>query len=193
MTGSVYKIPLLPRPPKTAGEIEELRQRRMSSDSGTSVTRSLGSLKADESSSEDDAPKMRRGNRADASESAAGYGVDQYTTQKGAADGESASRKASLAESEYLLELPDEDDQAPLSDFNDKSVLKQYSDGSYSCVTLVRQPFRTPQLLYKNALQKMTEVRTWTECLVRLVDSSRSTMQSIEASSDSVAATQPSM
>jgi hypothetical protein len=85
--------------------------------------------------------------------------------------GAGGGRKASV-ESEYLLELPDEDDSAPLAEFNDKSELKQYSDGSYSCTALVRQPFRTPQLLYKNALQKMTEVRSWTECLVRLVDAS---------------------
>jgi len=36
---------------------------------------------------------------------------------------------------------------------------------------LVRQPFRSPNLIVKNAFQKMTEVRSWTECLVKLVDS----------------------
>ena len=74
-------------------------------------------------------------------------------------------------QSEYNLELPDEDDLQPLDDFNEKSLLTKYPDGFYGCIVLVRQPFRDPKLLYKNALQKMTEVRTWTECLVKLVDS----------------------
>ena len=68
------------------------------------------------------------------------------------------------------MELPDEDDQAPLSDFNEKCQLTRYSDGSYGCVLLVRQPFRNTSMLAKNALQKITDVRTWTEYLVRLVD-----------------------
>ena len=38
-------------------------------------------------------------------------------------------------------------------------------------MVLVRQPFRSPNLIVKNAFQKMTEVRSWTECLVKLVDS----------------------
>ncbi len=46
-----------------------------------------------------------------------------------------------------------------------------YADGFYGCMVLVRQPFRSPNLIVKNAFQKMTEVRSWTECLVKLVDS----------------------
>ena len=38
-------------------------------------------------------------------------------------------------------------------------------------MVLVRQPFPDAKLMYKNVLAKMTEVRTWTECLVKLVDS----------------------
>jgi hypothetical protein len=82
-------------------------------------------------------------------------------------------RKQSV-ESEYNLELPDDDDLQPLTDFNEKSLLTKYTDDTYGCVVLVRQPFRSPNLLYKNALQKMTEVRTWTECLVKLVDGNTS-------------------
>ncbi len=48
--------------------------------------------------------------------------------------------------------------------------MKRYADGTYGCIVLVRQPFRSANLLVKNALQKFTEVRTWTECLVKLVD-----------------------
>jgi hypothetical protein len=47
--------------------------------------------------------------------------------------------------------------------------VKKYSDGSHGCFLLVRQPFRQSNMLYKNVLQKLTEVRTWTEYLVRLV------------------------
>lgn len=50
-------------------------------------------------------------------------------------------------------------------------MTKRYSDGSYGCMVLVRQPFPNAQLMYKNVLAKMTEVRTWTECLVKLIDS----------------------
>ena len=70
--------------------------------------------------------------------------------------------------------MPDDDDLQPLTDFNEKSLLTKYSDNTYGCVVLVRQPFRSASLLYKNALQKMTEVRTWTECLVKLVDGEES-------------------
>ncbi len=70
--------------------------------------------------------------------------------------------------------MPDDDDLQPLTDFNEKSLLTKYADNTYGCVVLVRQPFRSANLLYKNALQKMTEVRTWTECLVKLVDGEES-------------------
>lgn len=82
----------------------------------------------------------------------------------------SSTRKESV-QSEYNLELPDEDDLAPLGDFNEKCQLTQYPDGSYGCMLLVRQPFPNANLMYKNVLAKMTEVRTWTECLVKLIDS----------------------
>ena len=87
-------------------------------------------------------------------------------------------RKDSV-QSEYNLELPDEDDLQPLTDFNEKTHLTKYPDGTYGCMVLVRQPFRNPNLLYKNALQKMTEVRTWTECLVKLVSNPLSTSTTI--------------
>lgn len=79
-------------------------------------------------------------------------------------------RKESVM-SEFNLELPDDDDSLPLADFNEKCELTKYSDESYGCIVLVRQPFRNANIMYKNALQKVTEVRTWTECLVKLVDS----------------------
>ncbi|RNA31877.1 hypothetical protein BpHYR1_020539 [Brachionus plicatilis] len=79
-------------------------------------------------------------------------------------------RKESV-KSEFNLELPDDDDSLPLADFNEKCELSNYSDGSYGCIVLVRQPFRNANIMYKNALQKVTEVRTWTECLVKLIDS----------------------
>lgn len=139
-------VPLLPRPPRNAQEIEEFRQRRRSSDSA-SITRSI---------KEDD----------DESDSDTEVKVAQKTSTETQAHSE---RKDSATGSEYNLELPDEDDQAPLADFNDKCELHAYSDGTYGCIVLVRQPFRNPNVLYKNALQKFTEVRTWTEYLVRLV------------------------
>ena len=79
-------------------------------------------------------------------------------------------RKESV-KSEFNLELPDDDDSLPLSDFNEKCELSKYSDQNYGCIVLVRQPFRNANIMYKNAIQKVTEVRTWTECLVKLVDS----------------------
>jgi hypothetical protein len=141
-------VPLLPKPPKSQQEMEEFRQRRRSSESG-SITRSI---KDDEESSDDDALKFKP--------SAA-----QSPTQPGQTD-----RKESV-QSEYNLELPDEDDLKTLTDFHDKCSLTRFSDGTYGCTVLVRQPFRNVNILYKNALQKITEVRTWTECLVKLVDS----------------------
>lgn len=70
--------------------------------------------------------------------------------------------------------MPDEDDSAPLVDFNEKCELTRYADGSYGCMLLVRQPFPDAKLMYKNVLAKMTEVRTWTECLVKLIDAGAS-------------------
>lgn len=164
-TGSAYKIPLLPRPPRTAQEIEELRQRRMSSDSNASISRSIKS-RDDESSSDSDAASSKKPMSYRKRDEAVttGYAVGNDESNK------TTTERRQSTESDYLLELPDEDDSAPLPEFNEKTELKQYSDGSYSVVALVRQPFRAPHELYKNALQKMTEVRTWTECLVKLVD-----------------------
>jgi hypothetical protein len=146
-------VPLLPRPPSTQKEIEELRQRRMSGGSETGSTRR--SLKDDESSDEEIAKSS--------------IGKQQQPHV-----GENAQRKDSV-QSEFNLELPDADDSLPLVDFHEKCELDNYPDGSYGCMLLVRQPFRNPTLMYKNALQKITEVRTWTECLVRLVDAGPST------------------
>ena len=78
--------------------------------------------------------------------------------------------------------MPDDDDLQPLTDFNEKSLLTKYADNTYGCVVLVRQPFRSAHLLYKNALQKMTEVRTWTECLVKLVDGEESSEKTTTSS-----------
>lgn len=138
-------VPLLPRPPRTAQEVEELRQRRRSSDTG-SLTQSVKA--DDESSSGDEEFEKSKAN----------------VHRK-----ESSTKNEEDNVSEYNLELPDEDDSAPLDDFNEKYELKRYSDDTYGVVVLVRQPFRNASILYKNALQKFTEVRTWTEYLVRLV------------------------
>jgi hypothetical protein len=171
MSSSTFnKVPLLPKPPQTAKEIEEFRQRRLSSSSNASITRSLKD--GDSSSSEEDNAGLKCKKLAT---------EKQNTTETVEKDekNDSSSRKDSV-QSEFLLELPDEDDSQPLPDFNDKCDLKQYSDGSYSCIVLVRQPFRTPNMLYKNALQKMTEVRTWTECLVKLVDSTHKLQPNVQ-------------
>jgi hypothetical protein len=170
-SAGVYKIPLLPRPPRTANEIEELRQRRLSSDTA-SITRSIKN-DDDESSSGDDETN-RQPRRSVVTKQKSSNNNNEGNSYAVGDEILVGSRKGSV-ESEYLLELPDEDDLAPLPEFNDKSELRQYSDGSYSVTALVRQPFRSPQLLYKNALQKMTEVRSWLECLVRLVDSNNGT------------------
>lgn len=145
-------FPLLPRPPKNAQEVEELRQRRRSSDTA-SITQSL---KADDESSDDE--QFEKSKAALRREAGGDTGGDE-TKKNGEAE----------PDDEYLLELPDEDDSAPLADFNDKCELKRYSDDTYGVLVLVRQPFRNASVLYKNALQKFTEVRTWTEYLVRLV------------------------
>lgn len=131
--------------------MEELRQRRRSSDTA-SITQSVKA--DDESSSDDEDAKFEKSKAA-----------LEASRKKSEVDGEEKKPD----EDEFLLELPDEDDLAPLSDFNDKCELKRYSDDTYGVVVLVRQPFRNPSILYKNALQKFTEVRTWTEYLVRLV------------------------
>ena len=88
------------------------------------------------------------------------------------------SRNASY-ESSYDLELPDEDDHAVLTDFNEKCNLTKYSDGSFGCVLLVRQPFRNTSVLAKTAFQKITDVRTWTEFLVRFIDGKKLCFYSI--------------
>ena len=146
-------VPLLSRPPQSADEIEQFRQRRLSSDTA-SITRSI---KDDSESSDDDI--NRKTIQVETAKK------DENNNQQ-----EENKRKDSV-QSEYNLELPDEDDSLPLPDFNDKFEVKQYADGTYGCIVLVRQPFRSANIMYKNALQKFTEVRTWTECLVKLVDS----------------------
>lgn len=152
-------MPLLPRPPKNAQEVEELRQRRRSSDT-QSVTHSL---KADDESSDDDDDKFAKSKAALSGNSAADTAAAAARGRRD--DGHMVDENGD----EYFLELPDEDDSAPLADFNDKCELKRYSDDTYGVLVLVRQPFRNAAVLYKNALQKFTEVRTWTEYLVRLV------------------------
>lgn len=139
-------IPLLPRPPETAREIEEFRRRRTSSGAESITTRSI---RENQSSDEEQTTNV----------------VTETKTEK-----TSTARKESV-QSEFNLELPDADDSQPLSDFNDKCELTLYPDGFYGCMVLVRQPFRNANLMYKNAFQKLSEVRTWTECLVKLVDS----------------------
>ena len=174
-------VPLLPRPPKTLQEIEELRQRRSSNASAgggetVSISRygSACRLDADESSGDDDSDQFATKSKKTPTttqvqkegEGDAGGVVETAST---------AGRKASI-ESQFDLELPDADDSAPLDDFNDKCELRRYADGYYGCIVLVRQPFRTTSsLVYKSALQKFTEVRAWTECLVKLVDSTSTT------------------
>ena len=145
-------IPLLPKPPKSAQELEAFKQRRFSS-GAESITKSL-----------------KEGTRSDSDDEVSDQ-VKQVASQVLVSKNRRASERKESVQSEYNLELPDEDDLAPLDDFNEKCELNKYPDGSYGCILLVRQPFRNPNLMYKNALQKMTEVRTWTECLVKLVDS----------------------
>ncbi len=131
-------VPLLSRPPQSADEIEQFRQRRLSSDTA-SITRSI----KDDSESSDDGINRKT--------------IQVETVKKDINNQEENIRKDSI-QSEYNLELPDEDDSLPLPDFNDKFEVKQYADGTYGCIVLVRQPFRSANIMYKNALQKFTEV-----------------------------------
>lgn len=101
--GETKQIPLLPKPPKTVQEIDELRQRRMSS--GAESMSKYGSNVSD---SDEDLMKIERS--------------DEVKPVKVELKKTLSSRKDSVM-SEFNLELPDEDDFAPLEDFNEKCQL----------------------------------------------------------------------
>lgn len=111
-------VPLLPKPPKNAEEIEELRQRRISESGGESYSRSVFGSAAN-SDSDEDLMKVER--TPDTTKPTA-----VSVSSEGGKAGRRMSRNSRQSVySEYNLEMPDEDDNAPLSDFNDKCELKR--------------------------------------------------------------------
>ena len=135
---------LLSKPPKTSEEIQSLQLRRKSQESLTLTS------KLDSQSSEEE-------NKLD------------QTTSAVSASAERGRKQSDV--SEISIEMPDEDDNKPLEEFLSKELcLKEKEEG---WILMIRYPLRNPQLIYKNALQKITEIRAWTETVVKITDDNK--------------------
>lgn len=137
---------LLSKPPKTAEEIQNLQLSRRQSQESLNQK-----LRIENADSSEDEIKIKPQNEND---------TKQATVIK-------SSRKASVL-SEISVEMPDEDDKQPLTEFLDQNLgIKELEEG---WILMIRYPLRNPQMMYKNALQKITEIRAWTETIVKIVE-----------------------
>ena len=136
---------LLSKPPKTSEEIQNLQLLRRKSQESLTLTSKLEIQSSDE--------EVKAENNIEVTPVV-------------------ADRKRKQSEvSEISIEMPDEDDNRPLEEFLSKDLcLKEKEEG---WILMIRYPLRKPQLIYKNALQKITEIRAWTETVVKIVDDSK--------------------
>jgi hypothetical protein len=148
-----FQIPLLPKPPKTLEDIENLKLERRKSLDLMNVSRK-GSF-----SSDDDMPVGKPVSLAHTM-------LDNSKTirDRSEAVDDNESRRSS-----FNIELPDEDDSAPLAEFYDMSEnRKEIADG---WILMIRYPLRDKNnFITRKTIQKLTEIRAWTETVIKIAD-----------------------
>lgn len=101
---------MLPRPPKSAEEVEEFRRRRLSS-GAESITRSMTGRESNCESSDEDQTTIKKQQQQQKQQETKTYSNTRKTSRK---------ESTATTQSEFDLELPDADDSLPLADFNEK-------------------------------------------------------------------------